>query len=361
MNTADRYAEQLWLTLFAKAPEITLFDFRQMQRPLQLSDRAPWQGTGTSFDFDEAAKNARQPDGSMAPDATVALAAGHAFEQVDRFLGKLGNPVGVKSYRPFHSTTGEDFLHSYLGMIGIPMDVTPEFPAEAPVMLLTEAAKYDADIVEKIKRQLRDGKPVVITSGLLKALNGKGIEDIVELQTSDRKALVREFQVGWFGLHKAEKDILLPQIQYLTNDSWEEISGIGPYTGYPLLHSARYASGVLYVLVIPENISDLYALPAGVLLRIRETLTTGQKIMLDAPAQVALFLYDNDTFIVESFLPEAVDVQLITAPGVKGLDDLLGGEALSGTPVVDFRGQSDGRSAYKLRLPAHSYRVYGLV
>ena len=33
----DRYAEQLWLTLFAKAPEITLFDLRQVQRPLPPS------------------------------------------------------------------------------------------------------------------------------------------------------------------------------------------------------------------------------------------------------------------------------------------------------------------------------------
>jgi len=29
LSCMDRYAEQLWLTLFAKAPEITLFDFRQ--------------------------------------------------------------------------------------------------------------------------------------------------------------------------------------------------------------------------------------------------------------------------------------------------------------------------------------------
>ena len=357
MFTADRYAEQLWLTLFAKAPEITLFDFRQMQRPLTLKDRAPWQGSGASFDFDEAVQSARLPDGSLAQDATVALAAGYTFEQVDRFLGQLGKPYGLKSYRPDHSTSGEDFLHNYLGMIGIPIDLQPEFPAADPVILLTEAAKFDPAIVEKIKSQLLSGKTVVITSGLLKALNGKGLEDIVELHTSDRKALVNEFQVGWFGLYKASKDILLPQIHYLTNDSWEEISGQGPYTGYPLLHSAKYAGGMLYILVIPENISDLYALPAGVLRRIRETACAGHKIMLDAPAQVAIFLYDNDTLIVESFLPEAVDVQLIAAPGVQKVSDLQTGESLAGEPILDFRGQSDGRTAFRLTLSPHAYRV----
>ena len=33
MRYLDRYAEQLWVTLFAKAPEITLFDFRLLQIP----------------------------------------------------------------------------------------------------------------------------------------------------------------------------------------------------------------------------------------------------------------------------------------------------------------------------------------
>jgi len=48
--------KQLWLTLFAKAPEITLFDFRQLQRPIRATDRAEWQGSQTSFDFDEMLK-----------------------------------------------------------------------------------------------------------------------------------------------------------------------------------------------------------------------------------------------------------------------------------------------------------------
>ncbi|MGI4947499.1 MAG: hypothetical protein ACRYHC_02235 [Janthinobacterium lividum] len=50
MTSYDRYAEQLALTLFAKAPEITLFDFRQLDRPITGADRGAWQGTGTSYD-----------------------------------------------------------------------------------------------------------------------------------------------------------------------------------------------------------------------------------------------------------------------------------------------------------------------
>ena len=52
----DRYAEQLWITAFAKAPEITLFDFSHLSQKIMPADRAPWQGQKTSFDFDEMMK-----------------------------------------------------------------------------------------------------------------------------------------------------------------------------------------------------------------------------------------------------------------------------------------------------------------
>ena len=112
------------------------------------------------------------------------------LEKIDPILGQLGKPVGVKSYKPYHST-GEDFLHSFLGMVGIPIDLRPEFPAEAPLVLLTEAAAHDPGIVDKIEGQLRAGKNVVITSGLLRALQGRGLERIVELEVLDRRALGR--------------------------------------------------------------------------------------------------------------------------------------------------------------------------
>ena len=62
MRSMDRHAEQLWLTLFAKAPEITLFDFRQLQRQIRPADRAAWQGRQTSFDFDRMIEPVVQSD-----------------------------------------------------------------------------------------------------------------------------------------------------------------------------------------------------------------------------------------------------------------------------------------------------------
>ncbi|MGD2094953.1 MAG: hypothetical protein PVH77_08110, partial [Phycisphaerales bacterium] len=358
----DRYAEQLWLTLFAKAPEIMLFDFRQMLRPIRDSSRAEWQGKKTSFDFDEMMKPIKLEDGTTVKPTTFARAAGYTFEQVDRFLGKLGEPVGVKSYKPYHST-GEDFVHNYLGMCGIPMDLVPEFPTDANMIFLAESAKFDKDIVKKIKGQLVNGKDVVITSGLLGALQGKGIEDIVELEYTDKKAVIRDFVVGWFGAYQSEVDILIPQIKYLTNDSWEDISCLAGRSGYPFLHSAGYANGTLYVLTIPENFSDLYNLPAEVLARIKETLTKDLDVRLESRSMVSLFLYDNDTFIVESFLPESVDVRINVNKANCKLADLVSGEELEGDapPSMGFRLRGSGasnRRVFNMQIKPHSYRVF---
>jgi hypothetical protein len=351
----DRYAEQLWLTLFAKAPEVTLFDFKSLQIPLQEAHRADWQGQGASFDFDRAVE--RQPDGTLVPAAAFPLAAGAAFALADRFLDRLGEPLGIKCYKPYHST-GEDFLHSYLGMLGLPIDLAPEFPAGAGTVLLTESAKHDGEIVAKIKRQLVQGKAVVITSGLLRALQERGLADIVELEHTGQKATSQQFMIGWNQVYASTKPILVPQIRYLTNDSWEEISCLAGVTGTPLLHSARYGGGTLYVLAIPDNFGDLYALPPEVLNRLREALGGDLPVRLVGPAQVALFVYDNDTFIVASFLPESVEVQAVVESGVPGITDLLSGEALSGVELQDWRGKSTGKKGYRLALKPHSFRVF---
>lgn len=356
----DRYAEQLWLTLFAKAPEITLFDFAQLSRPVLPSDRASWQGQQTSFDFDAMMKSA--PTDAEKP-VTYARAAGYTLEQIDGLLGSLGTPIGLKSYRPHHST-GEDFLHAYLGMIGVPIDLRPEFPAEASIVLLTECASSDPQIVDKIKKQLADGKSVVITSGLLRALQGKGIEDVAEIRYTDRKAIIKGF--------RGEKDltpdlhIVIPQINYLTNDVWELASGMTQNgLGYPLLLQAGYAKGMLYVLTIPENFSDLYSYPASVLTQIRNALLKGMFVRVEAPGDVSLFVYDNRTFIVESFRPDTVDLRISLDPQFSAIKDIATGEELAAKPAASGGmfgfGGGEKRAIVPINLKPHSYRAFSIV
>jgi hypothetical protein len=312
MRTLNRYAEQLWLTLFAKAPEIMLFDIRQLYQPV------------------------RAEDGSMTPDSEVTRVAGYVFSQVDGFLGKLGKPVGVKVYKPYHSS-GEDHLPSYLGMVGIPMDIVPAFPYDAPTVLLTEAARYDLGIVDKIKRQLTTGKNVVITSGLLKALQGKGIEDIVELEYTGRTVAARDF-FGRGVSGRADTEILLPEIRYATNDSWEVISALtspSRTSGTPLLHEAKYSNARLYVLTIPQAQGDIYSLPAEVLNGVRAVVARDMPVRLEAPAMVALFAYDNDKFIVESFRDSMGSIRLVADKRITRLRDLSTGQVMTGQPRFD--------------------------
>ncbi|HEY0777624.1 MAG TPA: hypothetical protein VGD56_06630 [Gemmatirosa sp.] len=363
MRTLDRYAEQLWVTAFAKAPEITLFDFRQLQRPVLATDRGAWQGQGTSFDFEQVVAPFQNVDGSFRPELTIARAAAQAFEHVDRVVGQLGAPIGVACYRPPHAT-GEDFLHNFLGMIGIPIDLRPTFPADAPTVLLTESAKFDTAIVARIRAQLRAGRNVVVTSGLVRALSGRGLADIVDLRVSERRALVQDFTAGRDGqLVRARKPILIPQLEYLTNDSWELVGAVDGPNGWPMLHDADYAGGHLYVLTIPDNFADLYALPPEVLARIRQTIMPDLPVRVDGPGQVALFAYDNRTFVVESFLDEAVDVRVVAAGTTRSIRDLDTGEVLAGAAIARGPGSRDpdaGRTAFAARLNAHSYRAFRL-
>ncbi len=357
----DRYAEQIWLTLFARAPEITLFDFLQLERPIRPTDRAPWQEYGPSFDFDAMTASVAASGGEGKPPVTFARAAGYTLEEVDRFLHELGRPVGLPSYKPFHST-GEDFLHNYLGMIGIPIDLLPRFPEDAPMVLLTESAAFDPGIVAKIERQLRAGKSVTITSGLLRALEGKGIRHIAEIRDTGRRAVIKNFR-GQPDLPPG-LSILIPQIQYLTNDAWELASAMTQNDlGYPLLVQAAYGGGTLYVLVIPDNFSDLYSFPPGVLTQIRNVLLREMEVRVEAPGDVALFVYDNGTFIVESFRPEPVAVTLSLDSRYTGVRELTTGETLAGK-----EGTSGGfgpfgvggmrRTMVPVEIKPHSYRVF---
>ncbi|HEY1787746.1 MAG TPA: hypothetical protein VGJ73_06295 [Verrucomicrobiae bacterium] len=363
----DRYAEQLWDTMFAKAPQIMLFEWSAMTRPAEPGDRAAWENLHTSFDYHQMSGTFRPDDGAGLTSPTIARVAGYSLEQVDSFLGRLGNPIGIAAYKPYQST-GEDFLHNYLGMIGIPVELHPDFPTNADLVLLTESAKFDPDIVPKIKNQLRSGKSVVITSGLLRALHGRGIEDIVEAQCTDRRVLAHEFSTG-FGAGNASTvndatnaNILLPEIDFITNDAWSLVRAEADGNAFPLLLMDRYSTGVLYVLAIPDNFNDLYALPPGVTGALKNYLMSGFLVRLDGPSQVALFAYDNHTFIVESYLDHESDVTVSIAGDFNRLKNLVtGDDPESGTPAPS-RWRRDNayepRVSFKVHLPPHSYEAF---
>jgi hypothetical protein len=109
----------------------------------------------------------------------------------------------------------------------------------------------------------------------------------------------------------------------------------------------------------------LYALPASVLSRIKDVLAREIPVRLDGPALTSLFVYDNDTFIVESFLDQPTDVTVTVSKQIKGIRDLLTDEILA--PGVSpntggfggRRGTPSGpRTTFTMQIKPHSYRVF---
>jgi hypothetical protein len=352
----DRYAEQLWDTMLAKAPEIMLFQYSNLLAPAEAGDRKAWASLDTSFNM-AGLEKWRAASGFTAP-ASYATTAGYALSSVNAVVDKLGAPIGIASYKPYQST-GEDFLHNYLGMIGIPIDLHPEFPVEAKTVLLTESAKYDPVIVSEIKTHLEKGGNVVITSGLLRALEGKGFEQIAEIHATGSVLKVTDYW-GAFGAGRGDSlgstaEILVPEIAFQTNDAWPVVRGTANGRGAPLLIMDHYSKGILFVLTIPENPNDLYALPQPALTAIKQYLLRNFPVEIDAPSKVSLFAYDNHTFVVESFLDASAQITVATIGPSTHLRNLATGAVVEGKPATVSKGV---RTEFHIEVAPHSFAAF---
>jgi len=86
-------------------------------------------------------------------------------------------------------------------------------------------------------------------------------------------------------------------------------------------------------------------------------------IRLDGASKVALFAYDNNSFIMESYLPTATDVKVSVVADFKNLRNLVTGEILAGEPALahHWRGRpvvEPDRTVFNVHLQPHSYAVF---
>lgn len=327
-RTLDRYAEQIRLTLFAKAREVTLFCYGALLESLKQEE-------------------VKTPRSILAP------IVGNVFEEMDFLLGRLGNPYGVKSYKPFNSS-GEDFLPSYIGMLGIPIEMTPGFPESGETVFLPECAKFDREIMGKIKKHLVKGGDAIITSGFLRAMQDEVTRELAEVEYTSGKILVKDFSLGFFlfkDVYHSDVEILIPHLKYPTNDVWEVITCLSRGNGYPLLMLMNYGRGTLYILTIPDNFSDLYHLPPQVLNGIRRAFSKNLKISLEGPSRVCIFLYDNDALILHSFLPHPSRVNVVVKGKGLKLRELTYEEELKSFERND-------ETVFQVHLPPSSYRAF---
>ncbi len=378
----ERYAEMFWDTFFARVPEIVLFNSLQITAGLNPGNRGGEADTNASLA--RLTAPIPQPDGSTYTPDMVARIAGFSAELLDPFLGKLGRPIGVATYKPCNST-GEPYLPDFLGMIGVPIDLVPEFPTTTTTVFLTAASSHDPDLVAKVKKFVQSGGRVIATTALMEALGNKGFQDIAEIDVTGHRVLAKHFGGGQGGFAgggrvvditgtNAETDlnILMPQLRHFENDTWTGIPFSTAAYAYPMAVSASYGRGTFYALAIPDDFADLYRMPRSTLNQIRGLLGHDLFVSLDAPDHVSLFAYDNHTFIVQNFRAQPVTAR-IQVVHAANLHDLQTGETLaadpdsgdntgSGRPRIGGGGRGNfggaGGTAFEITVPAHSFRVF---
>lgn len=252
-------------------------------------------------------------------------------------------------------------------MVGVPVEMYPHWP-DSKTVFLTQAAATDPDIVAQIERHLRRGDNVIITSGLLRAIQDKGFDQVTDMRVTHEVAAPSEFVEGFgFGggtVLGHSKPILLPLIHFYTNEEWAVLRGVANQGGVPLLLMDHYGKGELYVLAVPEEMNDLYSLPAPVLNALRRYLTPDLPVRLEGPSQISLFEYGNGTFVVESYLDRPAAVRLIG--GFAHLTNLTTGVALDGeresslpsflTPQSASAGQQ--QYGYEVLIEPHSMLAF---
>ena len=319
-NNLNHYLEQAYLTVFSKARELMLFSF-----------------------------------GSLL-DTVFVPALGHELKKLDKTADILGTPRGITAYEPHHAQ-GEDHLYDYLGMNGLPFEPTPHFPKEDNTVLLTKNSTQDNKVMEKLKNHLQSGNNAVITSGFLKKMQNKGIKEITSAKYTDQKVNSDIFAVNTRGCsfenyYQGNQNILLPVLNFKNNDTWPLAVTINGNNSFPLLLKDYYGGGTLYTLTIPDNFSDFEKYPSQVLTIIRKSLMENQDVYLEGEGGIGLFLYDNNTLIIESFKPHKSSVKI----HIKGNNVKL--YSASGEREINKFRSSNQETVFEVKLQPASYKTY---
>lgn len=311
----DYYLEQANLSVFGKAKELTLFCY------------------------------------SLLKDSVHVPALGFQLEKLDAAAAALGQPVGARVYEPHHAR-GEDHLYDYLGMLGIPFELSPHFPTETDApLLITKNAARDDRVIERMKAFLKAGGRIVMTSGFLEAMQGRGVEEFTTLRATGKRIEVAQFAIDTHSCtfrefsHAAET-IGFPILDYSTNGTWQEIVALRGQNNIPVLMYDNYGKGQIYTLVIPDDYADLWKLPENVVSRLRQVLA-GELLpaVVEGPGNAGLFAYANGAFVLENFAPIPQRWKLRVPEGQELVG--LGGEARA----IRLGTAPDCSSVYELRLP----------
>jgi hypothetical protein len=119
-----------------------------------------------------------------------------------------------------------------------------------------------------------------------------------------------------------------------------------------MLLCGSYGKGSLYVLTVPDAFADFYNLPPETLNIIRSEFNL--PITLECTGRISLFTYDNNTFILQSYIdrPEQVRIR-INRPGVT-LVPLI----RTGIRPFEMARSGENESVFDTRLMPGQYMVF---
>ena len=187
-----RYAEMFWDTFFAKVPEIMLFNSQQIMAG------ADFGRVDTNGSLAHLAAPIPQPDGSSYTPNNVARIAGYSAELLDGFLGRLGKPIGVATYKPA-IPSARRICPITSAWSACPWIWCPIFPPTPPRSCSPPRRPTDKDLVAKIKTFVAGGGRVIATTGLMEALGDKGFQDIAEIHVTGHRVMAKNFGGGGRG------------------------------------------------------------------------------------------------------------------------------------------------------------------
>ena len=155
--------------------------------------------------------------------------------------------VGVAAYKPPNSHPEEEpRVFDFVGMAGVPLAPCHVFPADAPAALFSIHALKDPELVEKLKAFIASGRPVLVTDGLAKRLEGR----------------------------------------------------------------LRLAAANVQILPVKGAPNSLLELSQESLDAIRQPLLKSLGRSLEAPCRVALYLFSDGSWVIENFNDRPVTVKL---------------------------------------------------
>ena len=291
-DNISRFLEQAEFTFLGRAKELTLFNF-----PVLLSSPA---------------LPALDPH----------------LRRVDSFLDQAGQPAGTKVWEPFDAE-GEDQLISYLGMCGAALEPVPDFPDDAPAILLTQRSACMPDAVDRLEAYIRKGGKAFVTAGFLRETRDRGILDMTSVRLTNRHVTGSSFMIDlcdsdYSGIRYARGagNVMFEALDYKTNATWADVLLLSDENNFPVLTEDFYGRGRLLILNVPENFADLYKLPAAVIGTLCRELSTGQSFYLSAEPKWSMIACDNEVCCLHSFRPMLSHARLVVRGPCKALLNL---------------------------------------